>query len=82
MTQTEFDFDKPIEPICCEPADQIRLRGQNLRIFERLKLGPATNSELAGISLKYTSRISDLRRHGIAVRCIRLDGGLTRYELE
>ncbi len=79
--QIEINFDRPIPPIICEPADCKRLTGQNAAILARLRLGPATNAELAGLSLKYTSRVSDLRRAGYRVRCVRLDGGLTRYEL-
>lgn len=63
-------------------ADQPRLQGQNLAIFEALKSGPKTNKELAAISLKYTSRISDIRAAGFAVECERLGGGLSRYRLE
>lgn len=47
--------------------DRKRLAGQNLAIYERLKLGPATNAELAAISLKYTSRVDDVRKAGIAI---------------
>jgi hypothetical protein len=83
--QITLDFERPtapvISPICCEPADAPRLTGQNLRILERLKTGPATNGELSGYALKYTSRISDLRRHGYQINCESLDGGLRRYTL-
>jgi len=54
------------------------------QILERLREGHATNAELAEISLKYTSRISDLRARGIDVRVIRQDRstGLTVYGLK
>jgi len=39
-----------------------RLSGQLEQIMDRLLQGPVTNNELAAISLKYTSRISDLRK--------------------
>lgn len=84
MNQTAFDFDRPapaVAPICCEPADVARLTGHNLEILNLLKLRPATNRELATISLKYTGRISDLRRAGYEIVNQRLDGGLTRYTL-
>lgn len=58
-----------------------RLSNQCQRILERLQKGPATNVELAAISLKYTSRISDLRKLGHVIECKRLGGGLTRYTL-
>ena len=46
------------------PQDRPRLTGQNAAILVRLQRGPATNRELAGISLRYTSRVSDLRVGG------------------
>jgi hypothetical protein len=48
------------------PADleHKRLSKQCEAILERLRRGPATNTELAGMALKYTSRISDLRERG------------------
>lgn len=47
-----------------DPTDSSRLDSQCTRMLERLKAGPATNIELNAISLKYTSRISDLRKLG------------------
>lgn len=64
-----------------EPTDTPRLTGQNLRILNRLRLGPASNTELSGISLKYTSRISDLRKHGFDIECRRQAGGWNLYYL-
>lgn len=60
-----------------------RLTGQNQAILERLRRGPATNRELAAISLKYTSRTSDLRAAGYNVVVVSRDRatGLTMYEL-
>lgn len=43
------------------PSEVRRLSGQTALLFARLCQGPATNRELAQLSLKYTSRISDLR---------------------
>ena len=63
------------------PDDLRRLSGQNLAILERLQRGPATNRELAALSLKYTSRISDLRAAGYDVQAERHEGGLTIYRL-
>jgi hypothetical protein len=66
-----------------EPAEVNRLASQNEQILARLKRGPATNVELAGISLKYTSRISDLREAGYAIPPPeRVKGGVTIYRLE
>ena len=65
-----------------QSQDRPRLRGQNATILARLKRGPATNAELAGISLKYTSRISDIRAAGYCVTCERGENGLNVYRLE
>lgn len=65
-----------------DPADLARLSGQNAAILARLRCGPATNVELAGIALKYTSRVSDLRKAGYRVECERGAGGATWYRLE
>jgi len=61
-----------------------RLSGQNQAIIERLRLGPATNRELAQIALKYTSRLSDLRAAGYDVVVVDRDRatGMTMYELK
>ena len=89
MQATMFDtFDAaqmvPIDPHV-EAADVPRLTGQNAAILARLERGPATNSELAGIALKYTSRLSDVRaavaRNGFAIVCDRGEGGLNTYRL-
>jgi hypothetical protein len=65
------------------PADKPRLSGQNAAILDRLKRGPATAYQLSAYSLKYTSRISDLRSHGYVIHCVRTtDGGGTVYTLE
>ena len=68
-------FDPPagreaFEP--CDPsvpeAERPRLSRQCQAILERLQHGPATNRELAGLALKYSGRISDLRKAGHDVR--------------
>ena len=64
------------------PADVPRLTGQNAAILAQLQHGPATNAMLARLSLKYTSRISDLRAAGYRIKCERMDRGLTIYTLE
>lgn len=46
-----------------EPAEQVRLAGQSARILAKLEVGPVSNFDLVEISLKYTSRISDIRRY-------------------
>ncbi len=81
--KTLWDFP-PIDP-SARAKDERRLSGQNAVIYGRLLAGPATNRELAEISLKYTSRISDirakLRSSGMTVECDRTDGSLASYRL-
>jgi hypothetical protein len=47
--------------------DVKRFTGQNALILARLREGPARNYELAAIALGYRQRISDLKKHGIAI---------------
>lgn len=65
-----------------EPGEQQRLRGQNQRILALLQCGPQSNRRLAEVSLKYTSRISDLRKAGYVIRCERYPDGVAFYLLE
>jgi hypothetical protein len=75
--------ERPIELNSSVPDHEApRLRPQHHEILARLREGPATNAELAGLSLKYTSRVSDLRAAGYGVRCERQAGGVTVYRLE
>ncbi len=64
-------------------VEAVRLSRQSREILDRLERGPATNKELAGIALKYTSRTSDLRLAGYDVRVIERDHktGLAVYAL-
>jgi hypothetical protein len=77
----ESEYLAPIDPNVA-PLDEVRLTGQNAAILERLRRGPATNAELCGLSLKYTSRISDLRAAGYDIDCQRGSGGLNTYTLK
>jgi hypothetical protein len=81
--QLTLDYSAPIGHTArLAPApDRQRLRGQNAAILDRLRRGPATNAELASISLKYTSRLSDLRSAGFDVRSERVDGGTWIYRV-
>ena len=79
MNQTEFDFT-PSDPNVLN-SDVQRLGGQNKAILDRLKKGPVTVDELSRMSRKYTSRISDLRKRGHLIRCVRQDGGNNLYKL-
>jgi len=75
----------PLVP--CHPSvpaeERQRLSGQNAAILARLQRGPATNTELAAIALKYTSRISDLREAGYEVSVLSRDRttGMVVYQL-
>jgi hypothetical protein len=87
-TQNTLPFDRDPEPIkfCdtkLEPIETPRLGKQCRAILERLRQGPATNRELAAISLKYTGRISDLRKSGFDIPSPKQDrkSGLAVYEL-
>ncbi|MCE5277177.1 MAG: hypothetical protein ABFD92_16740 [Planctomycetaceae bacterium] len=75
-----------IEPHVADAADKARLTDQNARVLERLRQGPATGVELAAISLKYTSRVSEVRaylaRCGMTVVCRRHQGGQSVYLIE
>jgi uncharacterized protein YmfQ (DUF2313 family) len=79
MTQLDI-FSIPVP----RPEEARRLSGQCAAILQRLHQGPATNRELAGLSLKYTSRLSDLRAAGYDVRVVERDyaSGRTVYRLE
>lgn len=63
------------------PEDRTRTRGHAAQILDRLRRGPVTNRELSEISLKYTGRISDLRKSGWVIAAERVEGGLFRYTL-
>jgi hypothetical protein len=79
-----FDQARQVRPAdpSADTQDRPRITGQNAMILQRLQLGAATNAELCGLSLKYTSRISDLRAAGYRIRAERVDGGLFLYTLE
>ena len=63
-------------------AEAKRLQSQTERIVTRLRKGPAYNFELAEIAIKYTGRISDLRKLGYKITCRRGEiGGITEYDL-
>jgi hypothetical protein len=79
----QWDRAAGIRPIDrhAQRDDMPRLAGQNLAVLARLQRGPATNQELAAISLKYTSRISDLRAAGYVIRCEPGPNGRNTYTL-
>lgn len=63
--------------------ERARLSNQCSMILGRLMQGRATNRELSGISLKYTSRNSDLRQRGHDIRIVHRNRttGLVWYAL-
>jgi hypothetical protein len=61
--------------------DSQRLDSQCARILARLQQGPATNAELAAISLKYTGRLHEVRLAGHRIECERRSGGVHVYTL-
>jgi hypothetical protein len=86
VSQPGFDFarDSSVRtsaPVV--PAERTRLSRQCRAILSRLKQGPATNVELATLALKYTGRISDLRRSGYQVTAYdrNRQTGVTWYRL-
>lgn len=72
------------DPKVRDSEETPRLSAQCQLILDRLKRSRATNKELAALSLKYTSRISDLRASGYDVIVVDRDhkSGLTIYELK
>ena len=90
MTQSAlFDETMPALPplrvnATVHLAEAPRLSKQCGLILERLRAnGTATNRELSLLSLKYTSRISEIRQAGYDVRVISRDHetGLNTYAL-
>lgn len=66
-------------------ADEKKRTGSQCdAILARLQEGAATNHELAEISLKYTSRVSDLRKRGVNVECVEInrETGLSVYRIK
>lgn len=81
-------FSRDVAPVLptdprVSKAEQPRLSRQELAILERLEQGDATNRELAALALKYTSRISTIRKAGYDVRVVERNqvSGFVRYHL-
>ena len=63
--------------------DRFRLTQSSIRILQRLKSGPATNTELTKIGgMRFGARLHDLRKAGYPTRSRHLVGGVWIYELE
>jgi len=76
-----------------EPSDNAltgsgtdRLAGQNAKILAMLRCGPVKNIDMITVSLKYTSRISEVRSYlkgfGETIVCRDLGKGITEYSIE
>lgn len=87
MSETRYPlFDRPAEPIkprdpSVKPVDAPRLSRQCQLILDRLKEGPVTNTELVSFAMKYTGRLSDLRKAGYHIQCRDRGGGVHEYRL-
>lgn len=64
-------------------AEKARFKGHCGKILQLLKKGKATNRDLAGISLRYSARIHELRQAGHNIALVSKDNktGLSTYEL-
>jgi len=85
MRQAKLKFEKeggviPFDPNVPDPKERPRLSKQCKIVLDRLRSGPATNYDLAAIALKYSARISDIRRAGIAVQNFKR-GSLSLFQL-
>lgn len=83
--ETQYEKDGgcvPFDPHVPDKDERIRLSKQAKRVLDRLREGPATNSELSKIALSYTRRISDLKEAGHKVEIIRKQkNGLNTYAI-
>jgi len=59
---------QPRDSHVLDSAETRRLTRQAEDVLRRLQQGPASARELSAIALKYTSRVSDLRKAGYDVR--------------
>lgn len=89
VKQLALDLDKP-EPAVIHPVDPnvesepARLSRQSSAILERLRRGPATNTELIVMAQRFGARLHDLRKAGyqISTNLIDTENGIYLYTLE
>ena len=87
MTQAPlFPDTLKSSPETTSPTGRKRLRGQNKRLLDRLRLGKVANTELSStLCLNYTARVSEVRAwlelQGETIRCTRGKGGICWYEI-
>jgi hypothetical protein len=69
--------------VTVHPFEADRLAAQSTRILARLQQGITDTRELADIALKYSSRVSELRKVGYVIKVIETDyeTGLRLYRL-
>lgn len=83
MKQTEFDFEAGRST---DRLERERLSRHAQAIVDRLRRGTATNDELMMVSRSrnLSARISEVRKAGFQVDCIKLERatGLAWYELK
>jgi hypothetical protein len=72
LTQLALTLTSP-PPAPSRGPERGRLSRQNTAILARLEQGHASNHELAQLSLKYTSRLSEIRQAGYPVRIVSRD---------
>ena len=72
MVQRMMNFDA---------QEQSRLSGQKLKIVQRLRQGPALNTELNSICYRYGARIFELRKAGFEIEKAFVEPGVFRYSL-
>lgn len=89
VEQAKLNFAIPVRDPRSSPADRSRLTGHNAEILDRLRLGPATNAELAALrpnANAWRTRVSDVRlwlerNESKTIKPTRITGGLWRYEI-
>ena len=84
LVASEFAAVAPQQQASLSFADQEALKGQSaaiLKLLTQRRSQGAFNYELAELSLKYTSRISDLRAAGWKIECTHEQGRTRLYHL-
>jgi hypothetical protein len=68
--QLSLTLNDPIIPVVdphVTPEEMPRLSRQSQLILDRLRCGPARNTELVEIAVRYGARLLDLRRSGFVI---------------
>jgi hypothetical protein len=71
IEQLALSLNEPIIPVVdishVTPEEMPRLSRQSQLILNRLRCGPARNTELVEIAVRYGARLLDLRRSGFRI---------------